>query len=64
MKTYTVKQSDLTSDCWLIQIQGIEACKECEAKGTKDCGGINILAQMDLGKYPRAGIGKRLKPCQ
>lgn len=61
MKTYTVKQRELTSDCWLIQIQGIEACKECDYWGTRDCDGKKILAQIAIGDYPESGIGKEAK---
>ena len=60
MKAYTVKQGELTSDCWVIQIQGIEACKGCELKDTKDCGGIDIIAQIQTGTYPKTGIGERI----
>jgi len=41
-----VNQSELTSDCWLIQIKGLEACKTCEVKGTKECGGKNIIKKL------------------
>jgi len=59
MKAYTIKQSDLTSDCWLIQIQGIEVCKVCEWKDTEDCGGKDIIKQMQSGEYPQEGKGKK-----
>lgn len=58
MKAIKVNQAELTSDCWLIQIQGIEACEECEYKGTSDCGGKDIIKRIAEGKYPTAGIGK------
>lgn len=43
-----VDQSTLTSDCWLIQIEGIGACNRCSCfnkrtgKPKKDCGGKRI----------------------
>ena len=40
-KSVTVYQNALTSECWLIQFQGLSACKNCESKG-KNCGGKNI----------------------
>jgi len=37
------KQSDLSGECWAVQFQGKEACKKCEFRGTKECGGKNII---------------------
>ena len=37
-----INQSELTSECWLVQFQGFSACKTCEVKDTEDCGGLNI----------------------
>lgn len=34
-----VRQSDLTADCWLIQLFGVEQCDTCDVRGTPDCGG-------------------------
>ncbi len=42
MKTYSVNQSHLTSECWSIQFHGLECCKTCEFRDTDDCGGKNI----------------------
>lgn len=44
-----LKQIDndtLTSDCWLIQFGGLSACETCEFKGTNECGGGNVLKQL------------------
>lgn len=41
-----IKQNNLSSECWLIQFQEISACKNCEAMGTKECGGKSILKKM------------------
>lgn len=38
-----IPQSKLTSECWLVQFRGFEACKDCEVKGTPDCGGKSII---------------------
>ena len=61
MKTHTIQQSELTSDCWLIQIQGVEACTSCEVKDTDECGGKEILKQVKAGTYPSEGKGKPIK---
>ena len=42
MKSRTVKQSLLSAECLAIQILGIDACKDCEFLGKRDCGGKNI----------------------
>lgn len=42
-----IDQSKLTSDCWLIQIKGIEGCKICDLYHTKECGGKNILSKYE-----------------
>lgn len=43
IKTITVNKDRLTSECWLVQFNGFEACKRCEFKGTSECGGQNIV---------------------
>ncbi len=37
-----VDQTKLTSDCWMIQINGLEACKKCEFLNKRNCGGKAI----------------------
>ncbi|MEA2104852.1 MAG: hypothetical protein U9P79_09475 [Candidatus Cloacimonadota bacterium] len=49
LKTYDtveVEQSKLTSDCWLIQFRGLEACESCDLKGTDECGGGETLKRL------------------
>ena len=41
-----IKQSELNSDCWLIQFNGLKACQKCDLKNTKDCGGGNTLKNL------------------
>ena len=41
-QTRTVNQGNLTGECWLVQIWGIERCKTCEFHNTTECGGKNI----------------------
>ena len=42
MKVKTVKQSDLSSECFIIQMWGLSACETCQFLNTKDCGGKEI----------------------
>lgn len=37
-----VKQANLTSECFMVQFMGLEACQACEVRGTKECGGKKI----------------------
>jgi hypothetical protein len=41
-----IDQSTLTSDCWIVQFEGLNACKTCQYKNTKDCGGGETLKQL------------------
>jgi hypothetical protein len=34
-----IDQRSLTADCWLVQFQGLSACKTCQYKRKKNCGG-------------------------
>ena len=48
-------QTNLTSECWLIQIEGIEACLTCEQYGSlekpgKECGGKKIRRTLKNSK--------------
>jgi len=52
---YTVNQSDLSADCFTIQIQGLSACEKCEFLNTKDCGGKKIRKAMIAGKKKPVG---------
>ena len=40
--TRTISQSKLTCECWEVQFKGLTACKTCEFKDNKECGGKNI----------------------
>ena len=44
--TKQIDQSRLTSDCWLLQFDGLAACKDCEARNTPDCGGGETLKRL------------------
>ena len=41
-QTRTVKQSNLTGECMMVQVWGIEHCKTCEYRNSSECGGKNI----------------------
>jgi len=56
MKTKVIKQSGLTSDCWLVQFWGISACQDCPMRGTDECGGKNILRKIEAGTFPVGGL--------
>ena len=42
MKMKTIKQLGLSSECFSVQIWGLEHCKTCEYRDTDECGGKNI----------------------
>jgi len=41
-----IDQSELTADCWLIQFDGLSACKDCELLNKPDCGGREIRKRL------------------
>ena len=58
MKTKMVSQADLTAECWLIQIFGLEACEGCEALDTEECGGQRIREELLVtGQSGKVGVG-------
>ena len=42
MQTRIVKQANLSSECWNIQIWGIDTCDKCKFRGRRACGGKQI----------------------
>jgi hypothetical protein len=42
MESKIVNQSNMTAECWLVQIWGLKHCDTCEFKGKRDCGGKRI----------------------
>jgi len=64
--TQTVKQSELTADCFRVQIDGLNACNGnpflnipgCEYKNTDECGGLAIIEKIEKNQFPKNGIGK------
>jgi hypothetical protein len=43
MEAKIVKQSQMTGECWSVQIWGLKYCETCEFKGKRNCGGKNII---------------------
>jgi hypothetical protein len=41
-----IDQSTLTSDCWLVQFNGLSACEKCKEKGKRSCGGGKTLKKI------------------
>lgn len=41
MEVRTVSQNKMTSECWPVQVWGMDQCKTCEFK-KRGCGGKNI----------------------
>lgn len=50
MEKISIRQSELTEECWLIQLQGLDACKRCEYKDTPECSGKDIIATLKNSK--------------
>ncbi|MGB3479889.1 MAG: hypothetical protein WBB67_12100 [bacterium] len=43
MKIRVISQNKLSAECWQVQIWGREACKDCNYRHTKKCGGKQII---------------------
>ena len=43
MKYKIISQKMLSAECWLVQVWGKDACRDCEYHNTEDCGGNHIL---------------------
>ena len=56
-----IKQKNLTSECWLIQFKGLNACKDCEFKNTSNCGGKNIIKTLMNKKGIKIPLKEGLK---
>jgi len=62
-RTKRIYQKDLTSDCWMVQVWGLDYCSGfadpdnvCEYLGTDECGGERIRKLILAGKYPKDGL--------
>jgi hypothetical protein len=63
VRSKTINQGDLSSDCWPVQMWGIPYCSgfgnpdnRCEYLGTDECGGNRIREMILAGKYPKNGL--------
>ena len=56
---YTAPQDKLTAECWMIQIQGLTACAECQYRDTPECGGKELRRKMLAGKAKP--VGRKVK---
>ncbi|MFX0205008.1 MAG: hypothetical protein ACFFDT_03415 [Candidatus Hodarchaeota archaeon] len=63
VRTKRVRQKDLTSDCWPVQVWGLPYCsgfgdyeQMCEYLGTEDCGGYGIRKRILAGEFPVNGL--------
>jgi len=54
----TVDQKKLTAECWLVRINGLSACKDCELKDTGECGGAEIRKTGRNSKGIKIPIGR------
>ena len=44
-----IDNSTLTSDCWSIQFEGLNACARCPFLNKRNCGGKNIRKKLLAG---------------
>ena len=43
IETIMIQQSDITAECWNVQLKGLWICKYCEFKDTPECSGKEII---------------------
>jgi len=56
VKSKRIKQADLTSECWSVQVWGLVACERCELQGSRECGGRGVLKRIKRGEFPSTGL--------
>ena len=63
VRTKRVYQSNLTSDCWPVQVWGLPYCSGfgdyasmCECLASSECGGQAIRKRMLNGDFPLSGL--------
>lgn len=61
MTSRTIPQSQLTSECWTIQFEGLSACEHCSYKNTKECGGKEIRKKLLNIKGYKVPLGNDIK---
>jgi hypothetical protein len=43
MKCKVISQKMLSTECWSVQVWGTGVCEDCDYRGTRECGGKEIL---------------------
>lgn len=59
METFIISGGELTSECWTVQMKGVDACETCELKDTDECGGQEIRATGKNANGLKVPIGRR-----
>lgn len=61
MKVLRIHQGHLTGECWMIQFEGLSACKNCAAKHTRECSGEGIVLSGKNKKGFKVPLIKKLR---
>jgi len=61
IETRLIPQNHLTSECWMVQFKGLDACKTCEFKDTPECGGKEIRKKLMNVKGYKVPLGRDIK---
>ena len=62
LQTKWIREDDLTSECWKIQVFGPQACYSCEFRDkTQQCSGVNIR-KVGMNRKGHAIPLKNMKP--
>jgi len=56
----SIPQSELTAECWLVQMSGLDRCKLCEFVDTEECGGADIRKTGKNEKGYKVPLGEPL----
>jgi hypothetical protein len=53
-----INQAALTSDCWMVQFEGLNACKECEFRNKDNCGGgLTLMSKLrEYGSFSQVAM--------
>jgi hypothetical protein len=56
-----IPQNKLTSECWLVQMNGLQECDRCDFADTDDCGGKQIRETNKNEKGHTVPLGDELE---
>ena len=59
-KVKQVQQSEMTAECWGVQVWGLKHCDTCEFHNIEDCGGQNIIKTGKNEKGFQVPLGKEV----